>query len=329
MNLKNGIRRAGGIFLILLFLFSASAEETFTANWDKRTEGLDPAVKDHLKLVLGELSKIETGQFLLKHVFPDVRFSARPMAQLGVATTENVITLEQLRLENRFFPATTERQQKGKICFTAEILAHELLHNAQFRAGLLRPPDNFSGLEASLCERLLEMQAKYTGEKSFFLLSAREEYRSFVSPKPGLFLVTERRSKEGEKEYEETLWRNAYTFADGSPIYKEQKREIVFWNSAYAEQAFLNNYGRFLADLPGAGESALRSRLDEILRFTAMPVSADFLIRNSPVRAIPHGLACWENGKKVLELEASKDSYLIRRFNGDILTQEKRVPIRR
>ncbi len=218
----------------VLFLNLRGAEIPFA----ERMEGISPFVQKHLLAVLAEFPRTETGRFILAHLSPDVKFRTKAMAQLGTADDRDVITLEALRLDNQFFPETTERQNKIKICFTGEILAHELLHNCQFYAGFFAYPQDFSGYAAVLCERLIELQAKYTGEWMFFQLSALPEYRDFVAPKPGLFFVMRRQSKEPARDYALSLWQNQISSSGKLRLARAQTREISQWNLYYAEQAF-------------------------------------------------------------------------------------------
>ncbi|MCQ2352581.1 MAG: hypothetical protein MJ033_03775 [Victivallaceae bacterium] len=311
-------------FFCVLLLNLCGAEISFA----ERMEGVSPAVQKHLLAVLAEFPRTETGSFILKHLSPDVKFRTKAMAQLGTADNHDVITLEALRLDNQFFPETTERQNKIKICFTGEILAHELLHNCQFHAGLSTYPQNFSGYAGVLCERLIELQAKYTGEWMFVQLSELPEYRDFVAPKSGLFLVMQRQSKEPAKEYALTLWQNQISSSEKLQLARAQTREISQWNIYYAEQAFRNQYGRFLRDSGNVSDAEIAAQLEKIIRFTGMPLSGEELVKTSPVKPIPHGIALYENGKKVMELVAGQKSYVKRLFSGGAV-REVNVPLNR
>lgn len=217
-----------------------------------------------------------------------------------MADTHNVITLESLRLEEGVFARDRNATaSKTKICFSAEILSHELLHNAQFRAGLSQYPDTMSGYGAVLCEKLLELQAKLLGETMFRNVRSQETFRYSVQEKTNLLNVIMNKSRSPEKDFTDILWRNDNTVPSPCKLYWEQLKEVRSWNLIYAEQAFRNNYARFSADLQDGDSVAVL--LDKIIRFRNMPVTADFLMKYAPVRAIPHGIACYEDGKKILE----------------------------
>jgi len=276
---------------------------------------LSPGVRAHLTAALQEIARTPKGQFLLKHISPAVQFRTKAMPAWGSADAQDVITLAALRLEGNSFPETTEHQNRIKVCFTSEILSHEMLHNAQFHAGLFRYPEGCSGYEAVLCEKLMELQAKYTGESMFYDLIQFPENKD-VRPKSGFFLVTKRQTADPAKEFLETLWCNRHAFSDGKTLYVRQVREVSQWNNAYAEQAFRNNYGRFLKGFPGVGESALAAHLQKIADFAGSPATAKFLMENAPVKPIPNGIASFEEGKKVLELQAVPGGYVRRVFSG-------------
>ncbi len=59
-----------------------------------------------------------------------------------------------------------------------------------------------------------------------------------------------------------------------------------------------------------------------------MPLSGTELVKTSPVKPIPHGIALYENGRKVLELVAGQKSYVKRLFSGGS-AREVNVPLAR
>jgi len=304
-------------FSLLLPFFGllAATPEDLTAKMTDFT----PEIRSHLAAVLEAMNRTGDGKFVLANVSPDIRFQLRPMAQLGQASTRNVVTLEALRLDNEMFRDTTERHVRIKVCFSAEILTHELLHNAQFRAGLFPDMAKESGYNAVLIEKLLEMQAKYTGEKMFYDLRELPENRDLIQPKTGLYLYMQRTSKEPAKEYMETLWNNRSTTSAGRQLYREQFLEIAGWNAAYAEQAFRNYHASFLLENGTSHRTDLTARMQKIIDFTSMPVSVEYLLKNAPVRPVPNGIVCYENGKAVLEFRAIPGGYLKRQaVNGSV-----------
>ncbi|GEM_PF-4252808 len=316
----------GKKFVLAVFCIAFSLLCGAEIPFAERMEGIVPDVQQHLLKVLAEFPRTETGKTVLSHVSSDVQFRTRAMAQLGTADNHNVVTLEALRLENKSFPATTERQIRIKTCFTAEILAHELLHNGQMNAGLFQYPANFTGFGAVLCERLLELQAKFTGESMFYQMRELPDYQEFVAPKAGFFLVMQRQSKDAAREYALTLWQDRFVSPGGVKLYREQIREVSQWNTYYAEQAFRNNYLRFLNDSGSCSDAEIAAHLDKIIAFTHMPLTGAELLQTSPVRPIPHGIELYENGKKALEIVAVEGGYVKRIFSGNAV-REVKVPV--
>ncbi len=309
-------------FLLILALAGALLQAAVTPEQlSTHMEELTPGVRAHLTAALQMIARTPTGKFLFEHISPDVQFRVKAMPQWGSADAQDVITLESLRLEGNSFPETTEHQNRIKVCFTAEILSHEMLHNAQFHAGLFRYPQGCSGYEATLCEKLMELQAKYTGEGMFYELSQLPENKGSVRPKSGFFLVMQRLAADPAKEFLETLWSNRSTTSDGKKLFIRQVREVAQWNAAYTEQAFRNNYGRFLNNVPGVGSAAIAAHLQKIIDFGRTCTSAKFLMEKAPERPISNGIAGYENGSKVLELQAVPGGYVRRTFNGGAVNE--------